>query len=66
MATKKTGKRQRRKKNVAAAKSIKTQFNQGKALNMNGSSVWDKLLYKLMTLNIIQCLFQCVAAFSTV
>ncbi len=42
MATKKKEKTERRKKNVAAAKSIKTQFNQGKALNMNGSSVWDK------------------------
>ncbi len=42
-----------------------TQFNQVKALSMKGSWVWAKWLYKHLTLNIIQCLFQCSAAFST-
>ncbi len=50
------------KKNVA---KYKTQFNQGKALSMKVSWVWAKLLYKHLTLNIIQCLFQYAAAFFT-
>ncbi len=46
--------------------SIKTQFNQGKALNMKGSWVWCGLndFTNIWQLNIIQCLFQCAAAFS--
>ncbi len=39
----------------------KTQLNQGKALSMKGLCVWAKWLYKHLTLNIIQRLFQCAA-----
>ncbi len=38
----------------------KKLFNQGKALSLKGSWVWAK---RNLTLNIIQCLFQCDAAF---